>query len=78
MKRNIHKRLEVLEKTSAAVQAQKPPTDGASAIQWVRDIVKACGEEQRPMESLHVTFARCLGMTPQELDNRMRAMAYPQ
>ena len=76
MKRNIHKRLEVLEKTSAAVQAQKPPTDGASAIQWVRDVVQACGIEQLPMESLHVTFARSLGMTPQELDNRMRATVH--
>jgi hypothetical protein len=79
MRQNIHKRLEVLEKTNAALQVQKTAgTDGAAAIRWVRDILQACGVEQQPMESLAEAFARCLGISPRELDSRLRSIACPQ
>jgi hypothetical protein len=58
MRRNIHKRLEVLERSSAAaLQPQKYDASGSSAVQAVRDILQAHGVEQQPKESLAETFA---------------------
>jgi hypothetical protein len=74
MRRNIHKRLAVLE-NSIVVPRQAQKSDPASAIQWVKDILQACGVERRPMESLAEAFARCLGVSTRELDNLLLAAA---
>jgi hypothetical protein len=79
MRRNIHKRLEVLERSSAAfLQPQEYDATGGSAVQAVRDILEAHGVEQQPKESLAETFARFLGISTQELDARLREGAYPR
>jgi hypothetical protein len=76
MRRNIHKRLEVLERSSAAALQPQEYDDAGSAVQAVREILQAHGVEQQPKESLAETFARFLGISMQELDARLRGGAY--
>ena len=74
MKLTIHKRLEQLEQISAKrASAQRAAETGPSASGTIRNLLRACGFEQQPHESLAETLCRALGITSGELRNRLSA-----
>lgn len=73
MKQKLHRRLAELERVSEA-RARAQPADGeVPAIEIVRQYLRDRGIEQGPLESLAETFARSLGISCRELDERLRA-----
>ena len=77
MRRNFHKRLEQLERISAATQGAR---DSAQLVQesltMVHEFLGVHGIDQQPGESLAATLGRTLGMTGPELREAMGARAY--
>ena len=76
--RQTLRRLEGLERISTAAAARR--TDkrelADSAIEKIRSLLRANSFQQEPNESLAQTFARFLGISPRELDDRLMQRAY--
>lgn len=79
MKQNLGKRLEELEKISAAAAAQRERVAGRSsadsALETIRALLRANNLQQEPHESLAETFARFLGISSRELRDRLAERA---
>ena len=73
MKQQLHRRLAELERVSEARARENPPDSGPPAIEIIRHYLRSRGIEQGPLESLAETFARSLGISCRELDERLRA-----
>jgi len=78
MRQKLCRRLEELEKFSAAVAAQRTGSRASadSAIETIRALLRANNFQQEPNDSLAQTFARFLGITSRELDERLMQRSY--
>ncbi len=77
MKQKLCKRLEELERISAAAASRTYSRASADeAIEKVRALLRANNVQQEPNESLAETFARFLGITSRELRDRLMQRAY--
>ena len=77
MRQKLCRRLEDLEKIStAAAQRTKSRESADSAIETIRALLRANNFQQEPNESLAQTFARFLGITSRELDERLMQRSY--
>ena len=74
MRKNIHRRLEVLEK-HIPVRCQAANDNQSLVAQWVQDVLQHFGEKRGPLESPAEAVARCFGLTTRELDSLMVARA---
>ena len=77
MRQKLRRRLEELEKISAAA-AQRTGSGASadSAIETIRALLRANNFQQEPNDSLAQTFARFLGITSRELDERLMQRSY--
>jgi tape measure domain-containing protein len=74
MKIKTYRRLEQLEQMSAKrASAQRAAETGPSAIETIRNLLRASGYEQQPRESLAEALARAMGITSGELRTRLSA-----
>jgi hypothetical protein len=74
--RKVYARIAELERAYAAARrTQADLTQGESAVEWVREFLRAQGIDPgpRPKESLAETFARALGITSRELRSHLAA-----
>ncbi len=73
MKRSMHARLVGLEKVRKAANGTRIAqlADG-SHVERIRAILRICGIEQSPTESLAEAFARALGISCTELKARLQ------
>jgi hypothetical protein len=73
MKRSLYARLAGLERVrKAAGSAEFAKFDSGPAIEKIRAILRICGVEQSPTESLAEAFARALGISCSELKARLQ------
>jgi hypothetical protein len=73
MKRTVYARLAGLEKVrKAASLSESAKFDSGPAIGRMRGILRICGIEQSPTESLAQAFARALGISCTELKARLQ------
>ena len=75
MRQKPCRRLEELEKTSAAMRRATAQSNGSSG-EKILAILGAHNFQRQPQESLLETFARFLGISPRELRNRLWERAY--
>ena len=77
MRQKLCRRLEDLEKISAAATARRAADsrDSGSAIDEIRAILHANNFPQQPVESLAETFARYLGISSRELRQKLMELA---
>jgi hypothetical protein len=74
--RKVYARIAELERAYAAARrAKSDVSQGESAVEWVREFLRARGIDPgpRPQESLAETFARALGITSMELRSHLEA-----
>jgi hypothetical protein len=77
VRQKLCKRLEDLEKISAAAaQRTDSPASADAAIEKLRALLRANNFQQEPNESLAQTFARFLGISSRELQDRLTQRAY--
>ncbi|MGA2716744.1 MAG: hypothetical protein ABSG41_26945 [Bryobacteraceae bacterium] len=77
MRQKLCKRLEELEKISAATAHRASSRVSAdSAIEGLRAVLRANNFQQEPNESLAETYARFLGISSRELWERLMQRAY--
>ena len=78
MRQNIHRRVTKLEQFCAAREPKKSDAGqfGYQFTAWVRESLQVCEFEQRPDESLASAFARLIGISYEELKQRLRVKAY--
>ena len=77
MRQKLRKRLEELEKINAAAAHRTGSGASAdSAIETIRALLRANNFQQEPNDSLAQTFARFLGITSRELDERLMQRSY--
>jgi hypothetical protein len=77
VRQKLCRRLEELEKiTAAAAQRINSRKSAGSAIETVQALLRAYSFQQEPNESLAQTFARFLGITSRELDERLMQRSY--
>jgi len=77
MRQKLCRRLEELEKiNAAAAQRTDSRASADSAIETIRTILRTNNFQAEPTESLAQTFARFLGITSRELDERLMQRSY--
>jgi hypothetical protein len=76
VRQKLCRRLEELEKISAAAQRINGRESADSAIETIRALLRANDFQQEPNDSLAQTFARFLGITSRELDERLMQRSY--
>jgi hypothetical protein len=77
VRRKLCKRLEELERISAAAASRTYSHASAdAAIEKLRALLRANNFQQEPNESLAQTFARFLGISSRELQDRLTQRAY--
>jgi hypothetical protein len=77
VRQKLCKRLEELEKISFAAAQRTDYRESADAArEKILMLLRANNFQQGPKESLAETFARFLGISPRELDNRLAQRAY--
>ena len=73
MKRSLYARLADLERVrKAASVSESVQFDSRPVIERMRAILRMCGIEQHPMESLAEAFCRALGISGTELRARLQ------
>jgi hypothetical protein len=76
MRQKLCKRLEDLERISAAAASRTDNRESAdAALETIRTLLRVNNFQQGPKESLAETFARFLGISPRELENRLTQRA---